>query len=189
MHQQLDKLDAFMNTVGSDLEFLFDASGGGKKEKKIDGVKLDLAKVEETNPMEDADSERANLRLGGVSEVYQDLKPPPENDTSGTTERREEALVAGGINEDVKKPEVTESVTSSSLLAKHNANIARLAESFGITLNETEQDGLAKIQAQNDAPVAAPSPHKQTIDNSVPGWQFAPKSPGVDELAEKIKFD
>ena len=137
MHQQLNKLDQYMKTVDSDLDFLFDASGS---KNKIEGMKIDIEKVEETNPIQEVDSERKRLRLDSAKEVYQDLKPPPENDHSyEITERKPEVII---IDEDAKP---SESVTSSSLLAKHNANIARLAESFGIYLNETEQTGLAKL--------------------------------------------
>ena len=54
-----------MNTVGSDLDFLFDSS---KKEKKgNNGMnKLDLSLVDETNPIIEIDTERVNLRLGSI---------------------------------------------------------------------------------------------------------------------------
>jgi hypothetical protein len=38
------------------------------------------------------------------------------------------------IPEDPEESKIGESITSSDLLAKHNANIARLAQSFGIAL-------------------------------------------------------
>ena len=67
MHQQLNKLDQYMKTVDSDLDFLFDASGS---KNKIEGMKIDIEKVEETNPIQEVDSERKRLRLDSAKEVY-----------------------------------------------------------------------------------------------------------------------
>ena len=47
----MNRLDDYMKTVDSDLDFLFDASGS-KKTKKSQGLNIDIEKVvEETNPM------------------------------------------------------------------------------------------------------------------------------------------
>ena len=52
-------------------------------------------------------------------------------------------LVVSPIPEAVD--ETIDSITSSGLLAKHTANIARLASNFGIQIEEKEQTKIEKL--------------------------------------------
>lgn len=48
------------------------------------------------------------------------------------------------------KEEIDASITSSGLLAKHNANIARLASSFGISLGAKEETKVEQLLKHED---------------------------------------